>query len=448
MQPAARARDATRAGDEDLAVGGERDVDAGSGRPRSPGRPGSDVVTIEHASREPVGLARRGRRRPRARARAAPGRHGPPPSSAQRSAARPASPASSSRASLVGTSETSVAPSSHARGATAAASNGGGSMSDGPAVDRAAQQDHQPADVGERHRAQPALRRAWPSAAAGSVRVRDDVAERELDRLRRARRPRRVHDERDVLVRAARRRATGGAPGVRARPPRRAPRREVRARSPARRRSTGIAARRSAGSRGARRRRRRPAAARSRRRSPARRPRRARAAPHGRGGGDALRRDRPHASRGAAAAARASRPKAHDWRRGSRLDSRRRVRGHPLRASGDGIAKITINRPEVRNAFRPQTLVELSDAFERAREDAEVGVIVLTGEGPHAFCSGGDQRVRGDAGYMGDDAGSGIGRLQRARPADPDPPHCPSRWWRWWRATRSAAGTSCTSSAT
>jgi naphthoate synthase len=67
--------------------------------------------------------------------------------------------------------------------------------------------------------------------------------------------------------------------------------------------------------------------------------------------------------------------------------------------SGDGIAKITIDRPEVRNAFRPQTVVELSSAFERAREDTSVGVIILTGEGPLAFCSGGDQRVRGDTGY-------------------------------------------------
>jgi len=67
-----------------------------------------------------------------------------------------------------------------------------------------------------------------------------------------------------------------------------------------------------------------------------------------------------------------------------------------------GIAKITINRPEVRNAFRPQTVVELSDAFTRAREDTSVGVIVLTGEGPEAFCSGGDQRVRGDSGYQSD----------------------------------------------
>jgi naphthoate synthase len=67
-----------------------------------------------------------------------------------------------------------------------------------------------------------------------------------------------------------------------------------------------------------------------------------------------------------------------------------------------GIAKITINRPEVRNAFRPQTVVELSDAFTRAREDTTVGVIVLTGEGPDAFCSGGDQRVRGDSGYQSD----------------------------------------------
>ena len=63
-----------------------------------------------------------------------------------------------------------------------------------------------------------------------------------------------------------------------------------------------------------------------------------------------------------------------------------------------GIAKITINRPEVRNAFRPETVVELSDAFARAREDLDVGVIILTGEGPDAFCSGGDQRVRGSRG--------------------------------------------------
>nr|WP_220187115.1 1,4-dihydroxy-2-naphthoyl-CoA synthase [Pseudonocardia pini] len=68
--------------------------------------------------------------------------------------------------------------------------------------------------------------------------------------------------------------------------------------------------------------------------------------------------------------------------------------------SGDGIARITIARPEVRNAFRPQTLMEVSDALTRAREDGSIGVIVLTGEGPDAFCSGGDQRVRGDTGYL------------------------------------------------
>jgi naphthoate synthase len=80
--------------------------------------------------------------------------------------------------------------------------------------------------------------------------------------------------------------------------------------------------------------------------------------------------------------------------------------------SGDGIAKITIDRPDVRNAFRPQTVVELSRAFEAAREDRAVGVVVLTGEGPLAFCSGGDQRVRGDAGYLEDPAASDrIGRF-------------------------------------
>jgi naphthoate synthase len=74
----------------------------------------------------------------------------------------------------------------------------------------------------------------------------------------------------------------------------------------------------------------------------------------------------------------------------------------------DGIAKLTISRPEVRNAFRPRTLFELQDAFERARSDPSVGVVVLTGEGPEAFCSGGDQRIRGDDGYVDDD---GVGRL-------------------------------------
>ena len=74
-----------------------------------------------------------------------------------------------------------------------------------------------------------------------------------------------------------------------------------------------------------------------------------------------------------------------------------------------GIAKITIARPEVRNAFRPETLIELSAALERAREDTSVGVIVLTGEGPLAFCSGGDQNVRGDSGYVA--SGASVGRF-------------------------------------
>ncbi len=68
-----------------------------------------------------------------------------------------------------------------------------------------------------------------------------------------------------------------------------------------------------------------------------------------------------------------------------------------------GIAKITINRPEVRNAFRPKTVMELIDAFSRARDDQNIGVIVLTGEGEKAFCSGGDQTVRGHGGYVGED---------------------------------------------
>ena len=69
----------------------------------------------------------------------------------------------------------------------------------------------------------------------------------------------------------------------------------------------------------------------------------------------------------------------------------------------EGIAKITINRPDVRNAFRPLTVGELIEAFDDAREDPDVGVVILTGAGDEAFCSGGDQRVRGTAGYVGDD---------------------------------------------
>ena len=65
-----------------------------------------------------------------------------------------------------------------------------------------------------------------------------------------------------------------------------------------------------------------------------------------------------------------------------------------------GIAKLTINRPKVRNAFRPTTIFELSDAFEVARDDPKIGVVILTGAGTEAFCSGGDQRIRGDDGYI------------------------------------------------
>ncbi len=79
-----------------------------------------------------------------------------------------------------------------------------------------------------------------------------------------------------------------------------------------------------------------------------------------------------------------------------------------LEKTSDGIAKITINRPKVRNAFRPLTVQEMLQAFDLAHEDPKVGVIILTGEGPDAFCSGGDQKVRGHAGYVGSD---GVPRL-------------------------------------
>jgi len=79
-----------------------------------------------------------------------------------------------------------------------------------------------------------------------------------------------------------------------------------------------------------------------------------------------------------------------------------------LEKTADGVAKITINRPEVRNAFRPETVNELLVALDVVREDADVGVVILTGEGDKAFCSGGDQKVRGNAGYIG---GDGVPRL-------------------------------------
>jgi len=82
--------------------------------------------------------------------------------------------------------------------------------------------------------------------------------------------------------------------------------------------------------------------------------------------------------------------------------------GDIIYETAEGIAKITINRPEVRNAFRPKTLFELSDAFTVARDDPGIGVVIFTGQGHEAFCSGGDQRVRGDDGYVDD---KGIGRL-------------------------------------
>ena len=74
----------------------------------------------------------------------------------------------------------------------------------------------------------------------------------------------------------------------------------------------------------------------------------------------------------------------------------------------EGMAKITINRPEVRNAFRPLTVTEMSQAFADAREDPEIGVVILTGQGRESFCSGGDQRIRGEAGYVDD---QGVQRL-------------------------------------
>jgi naphthoate synthase len=104
-----------------------------------------------------------------------------------------------------------------------------------------------------------------------------------------------------------------------------------------------------------------------------------------------------------------------NWTSISELGGRELTDIHYEKSSGadSGIAKVTIARPEVRNAFRPRTIIEISQAMEDAREDTEVGVIVLTGEGPDAFCSGGDQRVRGDSGYLNDDeAGkAGVGRF-------------------------------------
>jgi naphthoate synthase len=110
-------------------------------------------------------------------------------------------------------------------------------------------------------------------------------------------------------------------------------------------------------------------------------------------------------------ASRTIRP-ALDWQPQGSWEDIRYELGRP-EPGGAAIAKITIDRPEVRNAFRPETIIEISRAFELARDDTGVGVVVLTGEGPLAFCSGGDQRVRGDTGYLSDEAraGAGVGRF-------------------------------------
>jgi len=108
------------------------------------------------------------------------------------------------------------------------------------------------------------------------------------------------------------------------------------------------------------------------------------------------------------------------WERAGTYDDVRYETADPFSpaSGGDGegggrIAKITIDRPEVRNAFRPKTVEELADAFTAAREDPDVGVVILTGEGTAAFCSGGDQRARGDSGYVGEDqiGQKGVGRF-------------------------------------
>ena len=98
-----------------------------------------------------------------------------------------------------------------------------------------------------------------------------------------------------------------------------------------------------------------------------------------------------------------------DWKIGAGTENFTDVRYE----IAEGMAKITINRPEVRNAFRPETLAELQNAFNLARDDDKVGVIIFTGAGSEAFCSGGDISVRGDDGYIGSDAvgKKGIGRL-------------------------------------
>ena len=116
----------------------------------------------------------------------------------------------------------------------------------------------------------------------------------------------------------------------------------------------------------------------------------------------------------------------------------------------DGVARIAFNRPEVRNAFRPDTLLELQEAFRDAGEDTEIGVVLLTGNGPakdgkYAFCSGGDQRVRGEAGYVGKRWGA---PPERPGAAAVHPEHAQARHRSWWPGTPSAVATSSTSSAT
>ncbi len=109
--------------------------------------------------------------------------------------------------------------------------------------------------------------------------------------------------------------------------------------------------------------------------------------------------------------------------------------------SDDGIAKITINRPQVRNAFRPRTVKEMLQALADARYDDQVGTIILTGFGEKAFCAGGDQKIRGDYGGYRDDEGTHHlnGSTSSATSAPVRNP-----WLPWWPATQSVAATCCT----
>ena len=413
-----------------------------STRSSTPGSGQPNVAICEHASVIPyVGRDRHPGRRS-ARSSSA-GAIGPPPRSAQRSVGGCSSPASSSRASIVGTSETSVIRRAGSISASSTALGLETAVQDrGRGVDRAPDRDRQPADVGQRHRAQPPLGGVEPERHRRAERAGQEVARDVRTTGLGAEVVPEVCMTATSAIRSARPRSATSAPvrasgscddDLRARE-------SLRPLAALSRRSIGTAAAPASRQRVqrdhellARRQRDAPRGPRLRAQPLQRAGRRDRLAAARRRSGSApgprSRRDRGAWRR--PGGARSTRPNGSLARRANAVENRpptTRTSATRL-ATGAGLRDRQDHDRPARGPQRvpPETVVELIDAFTRAREDLEVGVVILTGEGPDAFCSGGDQRVRGSrGGYVTGADPAAAGRNTR-RSAASTSPTCTSR---------------------